>query len=411
MAHNLGLHMDCSTWVATGLISEDEAEVRKVTWWGCFVVDKLFACGLGRPSSIQRSGVTCPKPTIDREEYSPWMPKTDGLEVTTSLGAHSHIASTAHFVSECMAIACEALELIRLAAKDIEGIVSKADVDLRAYYTALPTYLRLPSSPKVSALPHIYLAQPLIQKKRGRRRTNDSSATDSAASPGESLYLNQHMEICRHSAAQISRLMHVYKQHYTLRQIPIAAVHLSFAAAVIHLIDARPTNPNWDQAVRHLKTCVDALKDLRTPWCAWADRSLRGVHLLALDWYQCDDVSQLKKDRHSGEDDVSHTLLTATCVHMPEATSPNQADDGGYSTSWGHSKSRLHTVDETEGYAAPSNISGRPEPENFWASLFEHTDADLDMNGMVREWLSDRWYDWSLTEFEAGGSGGNPNEL
>lgn len=40
MAHNLGLHMDCSEWVTAGLISGDEAEVRKVTWWGCFVVDK-----------------------------------------------------------------------------------------------------------------------------------------------------------------------------------------------------------------------------------------------------------------------------------------------------------------------------------------------------------------------------------
>lgn len=40
MAHNLGLHMDCSAWVTAGLLSEDEAEVRKVTWWGCFVVDK-----------------------------------------------------------------------------------------------------------------------------------------------------------------------------------------------------------------------------------------------------------------------------------------------------------------------------------------------------------------------------------
>jgi hypothetical protein len=135
------------------------------------------------------------------------------------------------------------------------------------------------------------------------------------------------------------------------------------------------------------------------------------VHLLALDWYQCDDVSQLKKDRHSREDGASHPLLAATRVHMPEATSLNQVDDGGYSSLWGHSKSRLHTVDETEGYAAPSNLSGQPEPENFWASLFEQTDADLDMNGMVREWLSDRWYDWSSTGFEAGGGGGNPYEL
>jgi hypothetical protein len=40
MALSLGLHIDCSQWVASGLISQDEAEVRKVTWWGCYTVDK-----------------------------------------------------------------------------------------------------------------------------------------------------------------------------------------------------------------------------------------------------------------------------------------------------------------------------------------------------------------------------------
>ncbi|GKT84469.1 nitrogen assimilation transcription factor nit-4 [Colletotrichum tofieldiae] len=40
MAHNLGLHLDCSKWTTVGMVSEEEAEARKVTWWGCYVVDK-----------------------------------------------------------------------------------------------------------------------------------------------------------------------------------------------------------------------------------------------------------------------------------------------------------------------------------------------------------------------------------
>lgn len=63
---------------------------------------------------------------------------------------------------------------------------------------------------------------------------------------------------------------------------------------MIHLIDARPSNPNRSQAIRHLQTCADALRDLRTPWCAWSDRALRAVGLLAREWYQCEDVSQLQ---------------------------------------------------------------------------------------------------------------------
>lgn len=46
MALNLGLNIDCSQWVASGLIGEDEAEVRKVTWWGCFTLDKYVISSL-----------------------------------------------------------------------------------------------------------------------------------------------------------------------------------------------------------------------------------------------------------------------------------------------------------------------------------------------------------------------------
>ncbi|KAK7707843.1 hypothetical protein SLS63_013639 [Diaporthe eres] len=40
MAHNLGLHLDSSKWTTTALVPEEIAEARKVTWWGCYVVDK-----------------------------------------------------------------------------------------------------------------------------------------------------------------------------------------------------------------------------------------------------------------------------------------------------------------------------------------------------------------------------------
>jgi hypothetical protein len=34
------LNVDCSSWVASGQISPLEEEVRRVAWWGCFLVDK-----------------------------------------------------------------------------------------------------------------------------------------------------------------------------------------------------------------------------------------------------------------------------------------------------------------------------------------------------------------------------------
>ena len=43
MAYNLGLNLDCSPWVQRGQISKLEEEVRKVAWWGCYLVDKFAA--------------------------------------------------------------------------------------------------------------------------------------------------------------------------------------------------------------------------------------------------------------------------------------------------------------------------------------------------------------------------------
>lgn len=40
MAHNLGLHLDSSKWTITVSLSDEDSEARKVTWWGCYVVDK-----------------------------------------------------------------------------------------------------------------------------------------------------------------------------------------------------------------------------------------------------------------------------------------------------------------------------------------------------------------------------------
>ncbi|EKG20647.1 Transcription factor fungi [Macrophomina phaseolina MS6] len=42
MALSLGLHLDCSQCVEQGLLTAEEAEVRSVTWWGCYVLDKTL---------------------------------------------------------------------------------------------------------------------------------------------------------------------------------------------------------------------------------------------------------------------------------------------------------------------------------------------------------------------------------
>lgn len=42
MAMNMGMHLDCSLCLSEGTLSAEEAEVRNVTWWGCYVLDKYL---------------------------------------------------------------------------------------------------------------------------------------------------------------------------------------------------------------------------------------------------------------------------------------------------------------------------------------------------------------------------------
>lgn len=64
MAFSLGMHLDCSAYVASGLITPDDLEGRTVAWWGVFMLDHLFSVGIGRPCTIRDQDVTASYPSL-----------------------------------------------------------------------------------------------------------------------------------------------------------------------------------------------------------------------------------------------------------------------------------------------------------------------------------------------------------
>ncbi|KAI9162840.1 FAD-containing monooxygenase EthA [Paramyrothecium foliicola] len=163
MAFNLGLNLDMSSWVKSGSISEFEAEVRSVTWWGCFRLDKLFAMGQGRPSMTRQADMTCPRlsQTLPAE-YEPWVPWSAKDEALRGMPART--ASAASYTSDLLLIAGDALDKIyapnaRLSYGEIENVITQTDVTLHEFYVNLPSFLRLPTSTRQPILPHIYQLQ------------------------------------------------------------------------------------------------------------------------------------------------------------------------------------------------------------------------------------------------------------
>ncbi|KAH7020463.1 nitrogen assimilation transcription factor nit-4 [Ilyonectria destructans] len=398
MAFNLGLHLDCSRELAAGYITELEAEVRKVTWWSCYNLDKLFAVALGRPGCTRTSQVTCPQPTIYRHEYEPW-PSALAVEQPL-LSDPAHTPSAGHCISEILTIACDAMDEIYapnsgLSWREIEHIIAKTDVALRAYYVTMPSYLRLPTSPRTLTLPHIYLLhiqyhvqlillhRPLLHMRRAE--SENSLSTDRVP--------NSHREICTHSAAEITKLLRTYKQHFTLRTIPIVAVHNAFTAAVIHLIDVLPGHqPHRGQSLRHLQICVDALQEMNPAWCAWSSRALRAIRLLAQEWRALDSV-ELQVDHLSfGEAKNQQQYaekLQAGAVSGTQGQSLPSSNEGNVTI--------LEQTDTQgsgeEPFTEPELLS--PAVPDDLGFLFD-IPAPEGMDALVKGWLADNGYNNAL---------------
>lgn len=80
MAQDMGLHLDASQLASDGNVSGDETydDVRRITFWGCYLFDKCWSNYLGRLPQIPSSIISTPKFDVHiDEEASQWSPYTD----------------------------------------------------------------------------------------------------------------------------------------------------------------------------------------------------------------------------------------------------------------------------------------------------------------------------------------------
>jgi hypothetical protein len=75
MACDMGLNLGSGNITPNELMNGD---VRRITFWGCFVFDKCWSNYLGRPPQIPTSMITVPKPEFfPDEDATSWCPYTD----------------------------------------------------------------------------------------------------------------------------------------------------------------------------------------------------------------------------------------------------------------------------------------------------------------------------------------------
>jgi len=95
MALDLGLHSSCDGLVKNGGISQEEADARVITFWGCYLFGKGWSAYLGRPESIPAHLIeNTPRPSLNaEEEIALWTPYSDDPMPRGPMVAHTMLTS------------------------------------------------------------------------------------------------------------------------------------------------------------------------------------------------------------------------------------------------------------------------------------------------------------------------------
>jgi hypothetical protein len=240
MACDMGLHLYTGTLTTNKNVSGNEAEedVRRITFWGCFLFDKCWSNYLGRLPVLNTSMVTVPKPEVFPEEDSAnWLPYSD----SGYSHAHSQPART-------RAVALQISKLGEISDDIMKHFYNPSDMEknrgksaelklLSSVHTRLEAWRRdLPKEmePREGGLAsilimHMYFQLLFIHLFRPfLKYTQETSPLPQTVSP---------RKLCSQAAQSISKLARLYKRSYGLRQIPNIAVYIIHAGCAIHLLN------------------------------------------------------------------------------------------------------------------------------------------------------------------------------
>ncbi|KAF5239067.1 hypothetical protein FAUST_5161 [Fusarium austroamericanum] len=288
MAMNLGLHCDCSSYAIKSLISEDDVEARTVTFWGIYVLDKLYCLGMGRPASIQEYNITTTKPK-GNVPHSPLL--TDDQLASTSPYPTAHITENAMYTCEVLMVTSEVIDQLYAQRyawtdKEREDRVMKAHLEAVGLFDRLPKSLKISNSSLQCSPPYVYqlhlqyhhaillLHRPFFQLLNPGKNSifYDPEGRDI------------HSQSVKNSAVRIARILQIFRKNYTMQCMPISAVHPAFTASIIHLLHIKSSGDiGRTEAMRCLSICIVSLYEMNVSW-NWANRSIRAVQSLAAEW-------------------------------------------------------------------------------------------------------------------------------
>ncbi|KAF2204734.1 hypothetical protein GQ43DRAFT_437621 [Delitschia confertaspora ATCC 74209] len=276
MAVELGLHLDYSLSASSLGLTASEIEVRKITFWGIFIVENAWSVCIGRIAQLPRTAITCERPLVDEAVTGHGYhqcPSTSLLPDSST----PPVSRMSRMFFEAFATLSELINdnlFMFFAPRD--RFTSRRLLDTynkyQSWYRTLPQALHLPQNPEIPPQPHIitlhsyyhtiilHLFRPLLKM----------DIIHSDIRP---------RTICIESANRISELLRLYRRHYSLRSWHLVSMHILLSIGIVHLL----FSPTSEISAQYLVETLEALEDASTGhW--FGARSFKIIHGLSQQW-------------------------------------------------------------------------------------------------------------------------------
>ncbi|KAJ7277435.1 hypothetical protein C8J57DRAFT_1309251 [Mycena rebaudengoi] len=253
----VGLAVDASAWVRSGLISHDDMLDRNWTYWTTLSQDACWSLYVGREVTLPPppDHQTIPIPFIDSDmDETPWY------------YPQANMAPQPNYLSRTFAASCELLAI----ARRIMTVI----VQLNSWRGQLAPEVDITTANRATSTPHrimmhctywwafILLHRPFFHRKVRQIHGSDREV--------------DHDKLCKRSAENIMELLSTWRSLYTLRYAPITLVQVIFSCGTIFLLLAAQAASGLLVAKGTLKAalsdaelCIQYLFEIGKSWpCA-----------------------------------------------------------------------------------------------------------------------------------------------
>ncbi|KAM0468696.1 hypothetical protein ACHAP7_010678 [Fusarium lateritium] len=275
---DLGLHMDVTEHKLSGLLTQDDMNIRQTTFWGVFIHEHMWSLYVGRPWNMGIQNITVGRPVENHSadgSSRTWKPYPRA--VGQSIIPDSEMPFSLEVCTAANIGLCEFMKRINatlysgcmMGLDALVAFLSQTEADLIAWHNSLPRSLQIDPldmervyPPAVLQLKMQYnstlisLYRPYLSK----RLTQDRHHLDL---PSNREALSNVAKSCVWAAHDIAETLRYHQKQHSLQKTNIQIVHIIFTASLIFIYDVctRPYN-EARISLNDLQLCCQALGEI-----------------------------------------------------------------------------------------------------------------------------------------------------